>query len=88
MTNTGRDRVGKTGNVKTGSAKTGNAETGMTATEVHDVARRLMAAKGDRAIMEAMRRASESVEAGMPSVAQDWRRVADAIALLRGPRAT
>jgi hypothetical protein len=62
--------------------------TRMTAVEVQDVARRLMAAKGDRALIEATRRAAQSIEAGKSSAAQDWRRVADAIALMRGPRAT
>ena len=58
----------------------------MTATEVQEIARRLMSAKGDLALSEAHRRAAESMKSGKEVIADDWRRVANAISLLRGPR--
>ena len=59
----------------------------MTTTEVQDVARRLMAAKGDQGQTEARRLSAECSMTGREKEADDWRRVADAIFLLRGPRA-
>ena len=60
----------------------------MTATEVQDVARRLMDARGDRALLEAKRRAADCMKTGREVVAADWKRVAEAISMLRGPRLT
>ena len=60
----------------------------MTTTEVQEIARRLMAARGDRALFEARRHAVDCLKSGRESEADDWRRVAEAISLSRGPRAS
>lgn len=57
----------------------------MDTTQVDDYARRLYAARGDRAEHEAARKARDCETRGAEREALQWRRVRAAIRLLRGP---
>ena len=60
----------------------------MDATTIHDHARRLFEAHGDRAELEAAQKAAECARNGDEAQARDWRRVQAAISQLRGPLAS
>jgi hypothetical protein len=60
----------------------------MDATTIHDHARRLFEAHGDRAELEAAQKATECARNGDEAQARDWRRVQAAISQLRGPLAS
>jgi hypothetical protein len=53
--------------------------------EIHDYARRLLAAHGDQAEQEAAQKAAECEQGGDKSQANDWRRIQAAISTMRGP---
>jgi hypothetical protein len=55
--------------------------------EIHDYARRLLAAHGDQAEQEAAQKAVECEQGGDKSQAHDWRRIQAAISTMRGPLA-
>jgi hypothetical protein len=61
----------------------------MTATmreiDVHDYARQLLAAHGDRAIAEAAQKASALEQEGKQEEAEAWRHVEAALKAMRGP---
>lgn len=56
--------------------------------EIHDYARRLLAAHGDKAEMEAARKATECEQQNDKAQADDWRRIQAAISQMRGPHAS
>jgi hypothetical protein len=56
--------------------------------EIHDYARRLLAAHGDQAEQEAARKAAECEQGGDKTQAHDWRRIQAAISTMRGPLAS
>jgi hypothetical protein len=53
--------------------------------EIHDYARRLLDAHGDKAEREASQRAAECDQQGDKDQARDWRRIQAAIREMRGP---
>ncbi|MBE3111903.1 MAG: hypothetical protein IMZ46_15600 [Acidobacteria bacterium] len=53
--------------------------------QIHDYARRLFDAHGDKAEVEAARKATECDQQGSKHEARDWRRIQSAIAQMRGP---
>ncbi|MGB6426859.1 MAG: hypothetical protein WBF11_01950 [Methyloceanibacter sp.] len=53
--------------------------------EIHDYARRLLEAHGDKAEMEDAQKAAECEQQNDPLQANDWRRVQSAISQMRGP---
>lgn len=55
---------------------------------VHDYARRLVGAHGERAELEAAQRAANCEQQGDKEQAQDWRRIQAAIRQMRGPHAS
>lgn len=55
--------------------------------EIHDYARRLLEAHGDKAEAEAAQKAAECDQKGEKSQANDWRRIQAAISQMRGPLA-
>ena len=57
----------------------------MQAMEVQDYARKLLAQRGAGAIAEAARKAAELEQDGQADEAADWRRIVDAMKLMRGP---
>jgi hypothetical protein len=56
--------------------------------EIHDYARRLVGAHGDKAEFEAAQKASECDKQGDKAQAEDWRRIQSAIKQMRGPHAS
>lgn len=56
--------------------------------QVHDFARRLLNAHGERAELEAAQRASECDRERDNDQARDWRRIQAAISQMRGPLAS
>ena len=54
-------------------------------TEIHDYARRLFDAHGDKAELEAAQKAAECEQQGSKKEASDWRRIQAAIKEMRGP---
>lgn len=58
----------------------------MLAVEIQDHARKLMAAHGEKALVEAAQKAKALEAAGKEDEAQDWRRIESALRQLRGPR--
>ena len=60
----------------------------MNAVEIQDCARRLYEAHGDKAELEAAQHAKEQLEKGNKDDAEDWQRIREAIALMRGPHAS
>ena len=57
----------------------------MPATQIHDIARRLKEAHGNKAIAEAAQKAVEAEAKGKKEDADDWRRVEAALKEMRGP---
>ena len=57
----------------------------MQETEIHTYARQLMETHGPQAIAKAAQRAAECEAEGKQDQARDWRHVADALKLMRGP---
>jgi hypothetical protein len=53
--------------------------------EIHDYARRLLEAHGERAGLEAAQKAAECERSGDKNQASDWRRIEAAIREMRGP---
>lgn len=58
----------------------------MQAMEIQEHARKLLAAHGDRAILEAAQKARSLEESGDTAAAEDWRRIEKALQHMRGPR--
>ncbi len=56
----------------------------MNAVEIHESARKLFQARGDKAELEAAQKARELSEAGDIEAAEDWRQIRAAIAQMRG----
>jgi hypothetical protein len=57
----------------------------MQISEIHDYARQLLDLHGDKARAVAARKAVESEKQGQHHDAEDWRRICDALAEMRGP---
>ncbi|MGO8841897.1 MAG: hypothetical protein ACLQF1_12430 [Methyloceanibacter sp.] len=57
----------------------------MNVNEIHDYARRLLDAHGDKAEWEAAQKAAECDQQGDNGQARDWRRIQAAIKEMRGP---
>ncbi len=57
----------------------------MEATKIHEFARALKDAHGDRALAEASQKAAEFESQGDTEQAETWRRVAAALAEMKGP---
>ena len=53
--------------------------------EVHDYARQLLDAHGDKAVSEAAQRARACEEQGRRGEAETWRHIEAALKLMRGP---
>jgi hypothetical protein len=53
--------------------------------EVHEYARRLLEAHGDKAELEAAQKVTECERNGDKDQANDWRRIQAAISQMRGP---
>ena len=53
--------------------------------EIHDYARQLLEAHGDRAVVEAAQKAVSFEKQGANDQAQTWRRIEEALKLMRGP---
>jgi hypothetical protein len=60
----------------------------MQAVEIQSHARKMFEVHGAQAILEASRKAKTSEQAGDAAAASDWRRIENALRLLRGPRET
>jgi hypothetical protein len=58
----------------------------MDSTAIHDYARRLVGAHGDKAELEAAQRAASCERQGDKGRAADWRKIQAAIKEMRGPR--
>ena len=57
----------------------------MQMSEIHDYARQLLSLHGDKARAVAAQKALESEKRGEHQEAEDWRRIRDALAEMRGP---
>lgn len=57
----------------------------MNATEIADYARRLRAAHGERAVLEAGQKVRQCEEAGKAEEAADWARIEEALMVTRPP---
>jgi hypothetical protein len=57
----------------------------MQETEIHDYARQLLEAHGDKAVAEAAQRACEFEKRGEAEQAETWRHIEAALKLMRGP---
>ncbi|MGD9657185.1 MAG: hypothetical protein AB7U61_06025 [Methylocystis sp.] len=57
----------------------------MQALDVHDYARQLLAAHGDKAVAEAAQKARAMEEQGKSDEAKVWRRIEDALKEMLGP---
>jgi N-acetyl-anhydromuramyl-L-alanine amidase AmpD len=57
----------------------------MQISEVHDYARQLLKVHGAKARVVAAQKAIESEKRGDSQEAEDWRRIRDALAEMRGP---
>ena len=53
--------------------------------EIHDYARQLLEAHGDQAVVEAAQKAVSCEKQGANDQAQTWRRIEEALKLMRGP---
>ncbi|MEO8650965.1 MAG: hypothetical protein ABI391_01605 [Hyphomicrobiaceae bacterium] len=60
----------------------------MQAVEIQGHARKMLEAHGAQAILEASRKAKTCEQAGDDTGASDWRRIENALRLMRGPRQT
>ena len=58
----------------------------MRETEIQEYARQLLESHGDKAILVAAQRARSFEEKGKKEDAKTWRRVEDALRLMRGPK--
>jgi hypothetical protein len=57
----------------------------MQISDIHDYARQLLGLHGDKARAIAAQKAVESDKRGEHQEAEDWRRIRDALAEMRGP---
>jgi hypothetical protein len=57
----------------------------MQVSDIHDYARQLLGLHGDKARAIAAQKAVESDKRGEHQEAEDWRRIRDALAEMRGP---
>jgi hypothetical protein len=57
----------------------------MQMSEIHDYARQLLSLHGDKARAVAAQKALDSEKRGDYQEAEDWRRIRDALAEMRGP---
>jgi hypothetical protein len=53
--------------------------------DIHDYARQLLDAHGDRAVVEAAQKASALEQQGQTEQAETWRHIEAALKLMRGP---
>ncbi len=60
----------------------------MQAVEIQTHARKMLEAHGAQALLEASRKAKSCEQAGDSAGASDWRRIENALRLMRGPRET
>jgi hypothetical protein len=60
----------------------------MQETEIHDYARQLLDAHGDKAVAEAAQKASALEKQGNSEQAQNWRHIEAALKTMRGPHAS
>lgn len=60
----------------------------MDATKIHEYARALKEAHGEKALAEASRKAAELESKGDTDQAETWRRVAAALMEMKGPHAS
>lgn len=60
----------------------------MDMSEIHDYARRLLSAHGDKAELEAAQKAVEYEQLRETVQAEDWRRIQAAISEMRGPHSS
>lgn len=58
----------------------------MNTQQISDMARMLIDAHGDQALVAAARRQAEEERRGNETEAENWRRVREAISLRKGPR--
>lgn len=58
----------------------------MQTVEIQTQARMMFESQGPRAIVEASRKAKSCEQAGDRAGASDWRRIEEALRLIRGPR--
>jgi hypothetical protein len=56
--------------------------------DIHDYARQLFDARGDKAVVEAAQKARSLEERGQREEAETWRHVEAALKLMRGPHAS
>ena len=56
--------------------------------EIHDYARQLLDAHGDKAVAEAAQKASALEKQGNDEQAENWRHIEAALKLMRGPHAS
>ena len=61
---------------------------GLQKTEIHDYARQLLEAHGEKAVAEAAQKASALEKQGNSEQAQNWRHVEAALKAMRGPHAS
>ncbi|MFL6832681.1 MAG: hypothetical protein ACJ8F0_08820 [Xanthobacteraceae bacterium] len=54
--------------------------------DIHDYARQLLDAHGDRAVVEAAQKACALEQQGQTEQAETWRHIEAALKLMRGPR--
>jgi hypothetical protein len=66
----------------------GYEEAAMQALDVQERARLMMAAHGEKAIVQAAQNALRLEAEGRQDEARDWRRIEAALALMAGPRAS
>jgi hypothetical protein len=57
----------------------------MQETDIHDFARQLLEAHGDKAVAEAAQRASALEQEGKREEAETWRHIEEALKMMRGP---
>ncbi len=60
----------------------------MLAMEIEEHARKMLAAYGDRALIEVAQKAASLEQSGNKDQASDWRRIEKALREMRGPRAS
>ncbi len=60
----------------------------MQETEIHDYARQLLEAHGEKAVAEAAQKASALEKQGNNEQAQNWRHIEAALKAMRGPHAS
>jgi hypothetical protein len=56
--------------------------------QIHDYARQLLEAHGDKAVAEAAQKACEFEQQGESEQAETWRHIEAALKLMRGPHAS